>query len=332
MQYLIGYNILLRINRFQNKESLPKCRLRKYCETIDKLLKLIEDKYILEQKFISNNYKLFALSKKYNKDLRYDIKYENNSFFYLGNVIIDLKKENNIITWRILDIKNNILHLEGVDNFLLPREKYFYFCKLDNQIFFPKYHYYCSNYDFETIFGIIKKGRIIVFDIPLGVTNSTKMLEFYFSYKDFNIEIFPSLGMFSHIPPISNGYYISHNKIIKYINRRITIFSYNKKLSFEFEKLYCDELHRLKKDHFINLRKRYLNITKNYEIWLINDRRDRAGDNGEYFFRYIKSKQLKTIKAYFVIEGNSSDYKRLKKFGDVLDVDSDIYCKFEYFS
>ena len=157
------------------------------------------------------------------------------------------------------------------------------------------------------------------------MTNSTEILEFYFSYKNFNIEIFPSLGMFSHIPPITNGYYISNNKIIKYINRRITIFSYNKKLSFEFEKLYCDELHRLKKDYIIKLRKRYLNITKDYEIWLINDRRDRAGDNGEYFFRYIKSKQLKAIKAYFVIEGNSSDYKRLKKFGDVLDVDSDIY-------
>ena len=81
LQYLIGYNLFLRINTFQNKESLPKFKLSKYCETIDKLLKLVEDKYILEQKFISNNYKLFALYKKYNKDLRYDIKFENNSFF-----------------------------------------------------------------------------------------------------------------------------------------------------------------------------------------------------------------------------------------------------------
>ena len=73
------------------------------------------------------------------------------------------------------------------------------------------------------------------------------------------------------------------------------------------------------------LKRKNKNNNKHYKIWLINDRRDRAGDNGEYFFRYIKSKKLNGIKAYFTIEKNSSDYKRLKSFGKVLDIDSDRY-------
>ena len=328
LQYLIAYNLLLRIKASKIKKFWDKHKFKQYCEIIEKLLKQIEDKYILEQKEFSNNYKLFALSKKYKKDLRYELKFENNSFFYLENTIIDFETEKNIIIWRILDINDNILHLEGVDNFWLPKGNYFYFCKVDNQTFYPKNYYNCANYDFVTMYGLIEKGRIVVFDIPLGIINSVKILKFYISYTNYITEIFPSLGMFSHIPTIPNGYYISKNKIIKYIDKRLTLFKYDKTLSDEFENLYRSELHRQKKDHIIKIRETYfnkINVSKKYEIWLISDRRDRAGDNGEYFFRYIKSKNFKGIKAYFIIEKNSSDYKRLKKFEDVLDIDSDIY-------
>ena len=49
---------------------------------------------------------MFALSKKYNKDLRNDIIIYNDSFCYLNYTMIDIK-QNNIISWRIIDIKNN---------------------------------------------------------------------------------------------------------------------------------------------------------------------------------------------------------------------------------
>ena len=100
---------------------------QKYNSKIESFLKLIEDKYILEQKILTNRYKIFALSKKLNKDLRKDFKFENNSFIYLKNKIIDFKNEKNIIIWKILEIHNNSIHLEGVDNFWMPRKDYFFF-------------------------------------------------------------------------------------------------------------------------------------------------------------------------------------------------------------
>jgi hypothetical protein len=48
---------------------------------------------------------------------------------------MNLKNNNNILVWRILDIKNNILHLEGKDNFFLEPDTYFYYCKFGNEIF-----------------------------------------------------------------------------------------------------------------------------------------------------------------------------------------------------
>ena len=55
------------------------------------MLKIIEDKYILEQKNLPNIYKMFALSKKYNKDLRNDIIIYNDSFCYLNLLLLQIR-------------------------------------------------------------------------------------------------------------------------------------------------------------------------------------------------------------------------------------------------
>ncbi len=59
-------------------------------------------------------------------------------------------------------------------------------------------------------------------------------------------------------------------------------------------------------------------------IWLISDRPNVAGDNGEALFKYLNStkKYKKVIKPYFVIDKSSPDYARLKKIGKVLALSS----------
>ena len=65
----------------------------------------------------------------------------------------------------------------------------------------------------------------------------------------------------------------------------------------------------------------YNKLNKKYI--LINDRLDKAGDNGEALFKYI-NKNLPKIakKTYFVVSKDSSDYKRLKKYGKVVGTGS----------
>jgi hypothetical protein len=98
-----------------------------------------------------------------------------------------------------------------------------------------------------------------------------------------------------------------------------------------FEEEYCQELKKRRKYYIIKLREeniKYRNIIKSNEIWIIYDRADKAGDNGEYFFRYLRNKNPKGIYLiYFVIRQNCSDYWRLKNLGNVLDLDSDEYLK-----
>lgn len=325
IQYYIAYDILFRIQSLAYK-YLDKENLQKYILLIENLLNKIDDKYVLEQKSLSNNYKILALSKKHKTDLRKNMKFEHNSFIYSEKSLINLRIDRNIIMWKILDVKNNIIHLEGKDNFWMPRENYYYFCKLRNTIYYPRYKEY-YNYNFETMYGTINKGRIVLFDIPFGLEPHPLVIKFYLSYNGVDSEIFTSFGFFSHIPPISNGYYISGNLLIKYLNKRLILFHYNKKLGMDCEKQYCEELNNINKNNIIKIRKkiRILRRNKNKNIWIINDNYNKAGDNGEYFFRFLKKKNPKELKIYFAISGKSPDFFRLKKYGNILDLESDEY-------
>ena len=95
----------------------------------------------------------------------------------------------------------------------MPKEKYFYYCIVGDKFFFPKYSEF-SGYDFYTMFGLTDKGRIIIFDIPLEHIEEMT-LQFFISFMEKSFEIFPSLGYFSRIPDVNNGYYATKKFIYK---------------------------------------------------------------------------------------------------------------------
>ena len=331
IKFYIAYEILFRIESPSYK-YLNVSNYLKYCHLIDELLKEIDDKYILEQKCISNKLIMVALSKKYNRDLRYDIVLNKGLFKYSNFTFINLKEVKNIIIWKIISIKNGILHLEGEDNLWLPREKYFYFCEIGNRTFYPKLENY-KIHDFNSLYGIVEKGKLLVFDIPLE-NKEEQTVNVYISYMNIHHEIFTTQGYFTHIPKIKEGYYISENYIIKMNKRRLMIFQYKEELENTFEQQYCSKLSELGKNNIINLRienkqyrRRLKNGLKKKELWIINDKKNQAGDNGEYFFRYLYKIKQKEVDVFFAIQKNCSDFQRMKKLGNILDIYSNEYLR-----
>lgn len=330
VQFYIAYETLFRMKTLVYL-FLDYKNYNKYCYIIEDLLRKIEEKYILEQKVFSINLKIFALSKKYNKDIKYDIIFRNNCFIYSNYIIMNLSREQNIIIWINLEIQNNKLHLEGEDRCWMTRESYFYFCSLGNKIFYPKY-YLNSKLDFINMYGLITKGRIVIFDINLE-KDDEQDLHFFLSYMGKNIEILTSFHHLPNIPTLNNSYYIKEKYIIKHNNGKLSIYLKSSNLIQSFEHDYCIELKKEQKYHIIKLRQKYMKTIYqiqneiNTEIWLINDRRDVAGDNGEFFFRYLNKIKPRGIRFYFVIEKNCSDYDRLKSFENVVDLDSSMYIR-----
>ena len=133
---------------------------------------------------------------------------------------------------------------------------------------------------------------------------------------------------FIHIAHINNSYYSNGNFILLYNGTNLLIFNNTEELKNNFEKNYCAELEKYGKKELIQIRDKaikYIKNPKKKEIWLINDRSNRAGDNGESFFRYLKTKNPCNIKYYFVISDKCSDYQRIKNLGDILILGSKKY-------
>ena len=91
---------------------------------------------------------------------------------------------------------------------------------------------------------------------------------------------------------------------------------------------------KLRKYEIIKLRRanrKYIRKLKHKgyknEIWILNDKRQQAGDNGEFFFRYLRTKNPKGVEVYFAIQKNCPDYQRLKNLGNILDINSVEYLK-----
>jgi len=328
IQFYLAYEILFRLTS-QAFKFLDSNSYKKYCLLIKKILLRIDDKYILEQRIFSSQLKILALSQKYSRDIRYDLISKNSNIIYSNYIMINFTQHKNIIIWKIIDIKENILHLEGEDRSWLPRSNYFYFCKFGYRKFSPYYYDLKSN-DFDTLYGTFYKGRLVVFDILLNLTDK-QIIQFYISFNNNIIEIFPSLEYLNHLPPINNSYYIKENYIIKNYNNKIYVYK-NLKEEKSFEINFSKELTKLHKNYLIELREKYFNWKnivdkgKKNQIWLINDSIDKARDNGEYFFNYLNKIKPKMIKYYFVISKNSSDFKRLKLYNDnIIDYNSTAY-------
>ena len=87
IQFYISYEFLFRISGEAYK-YLDINNYKKYCLLIGKIIKEIDEKYILEQKILSSDIKLFALSIKYSRDIRYDISIKKNLMIYIFFLII----------------------------------------------------------------------------------------------------------------------------------------------------------------------------------------------------------------------------------------------------
>ena len=60
---------------------------------------------------------------------------------------------------------------------------------------------------------------------------------------------------------------------------------------------------------------------KYQDIWLISERGFDARDNGFVFYKYLRTKHPE-INSYYIIDGNSPDYKKVKEYGNIVEYKS----------
>ncbi len=328
IQFMIMYDISWRLkkNPANILEYLTQEQYEEYCDILKNLIKQLDDRVIFKQKELFMNQKMFCLCLKHGTDIREELEYDHSNLLYKNLITMNLNKAKTNIIWFFMDVKDDVLYLEGKDNFWLNEDQYEFFAKVGDKEYHPTY-YNAPAFDSSTVFGLLRKGRAVRLEIPL-TAGEKSIIQFYFRFKDNDRLIYTTMGKFTHIPPTWGGYYAKDDYLIKLTGKCLGVYPYSKELHNKFENFYCEHLKKINKEYLIKYRKLYKvmkSFYKNKKIWLISDRTNKANDNGEHMFRYINAHGAKNIEAFYCIRKDCADYQKMKRIGKVLPYETPKY-------
>ena len=317
IQYSVMYDITARLKKPVFR-LVDEEKYEKYSQIIRDELKNIDDEIIYRQRSIYMNMKMYALSLKHDHDVRKDLTYSDGKIMYNNFMTIDLAQAKTLLIWDYVEIRGNILRLEGKDNCWMRGDDFNYYAKVGGEIYYPSY-FYCKKFDLVTMDGSVNRGRAVVFEIHLNREKEQK-ISFFYRFKDKTSEIFTSLGKFSHLPKHELGYYAKDSIILTKDEKSLISRPNTTALREELEKKYCEALEKEGKEDIINIRKQYFErkAQKKKELWMISDRTYVANDNGEHFFRYMNKRITRGVETVFNINEECEDYQRMKKYGKVV--------------
>lgn len=281
-------------------------------------LKRFSDEYIIEQIGMANMPKIiFVLEKKYKQKAEL-IPIENDVMLRVGNTNA-ANLSYLAVYLHFMSMSGNILHLEG--NISLPASiKNYEFCVKINQKK-QKVALEDKGFDLKILNEVYENRKAFSTEILLE-TEKQNEIEFFNEINELECR-YGKINAMRFMPIADNlkGQYAALGKWIAYIYKnKILISKVNESELINFETNFQREIKKQKKQQanwIIELRQNYFQLIKKKEkpIWLIMDRTDRADDNGEIFFRYMKNHL--DIDTYFIIDDKCKDYERLKSLGNI---------------
>lgn len=317
IQYFIMYDLQWRI-KTPLSDNLTEEQKREYIIIIKNLLKEIDDRIIWMQRNIWREEKIYALSLKYDKDVREEFEYDQGRFMF-NNIEINNIKNKRFLRINILNVKKGILYLEGDIKDYYSQEDIELYVKddLGNRYdleLFPMPIGDREGFDGNLFF----KGIGFKVQIPLRKVKNIRLMMTFKKYNTKRIALF--LGKFTGIDvDFKESYVVKSNYIFTTKNNKIIISKKTRKNLKNVEKQFLKYLKKNKKNNIVRMRYIYFLCRKfkKKPIWIISDRTNVASDNGIAFFEYLV-KNEKNARVYFTIEKKSPDYKRVKKIGKVL--------------
>lgn len=322
-------------NAAEARSVLSNEEFDQYKNRIIALLQYIDDDIILGQKKIWREQKMFMCTLKHQcKPQKYFI--DNDIFYFInGRKIVNAST----CYWNIdfLKIENGKLYIDGFNMSFESNQKIFI----------------CVNGEF---ISLSKKGRSksvfslgeeifwgfdFEFNYLLDDSAAQYDIGFYELIDDHYIQ--KKEIRFGKFSPIGKKYKKSYFVSEKWIARMNGITLEIKNISssantivealagaMSYEKEFINEICKSadysnpKIKEAVELRQKlfplklfYSKITHK-QIWLVSDRVNMAGDNGEAFFLYLQQINDPDIDVYFVINDNCDDYERMKQYGKVI--------------
>lgn len=338
-QYMILYLIQLRYScnlNERDKSILQGEEKRRFFELTRTALRHVSDEVIARwniagMKISEQSLTMFYFRMKYNDPCLFpELVYREEDHNLLGNMngapVGDINQKHLLVQVIYYDGANLTIDARFTGSYLFDPDKIYFVAKVNG-----------ANYRARTnrVYSLIKAfnetiGRDFTFQSVLpseSFSQDVNSMGFYLVYEG---REYPIPSLFSRPQSklnraFSATYYAFDKKMLQYdvakdvyvVTKatRFRVFVNECKLMWQFIKK--------KKKHKYGLlcagmRAAYWLTKPFYEhkrIWLTQDKLFKAGDNGEYFFRYVMQNKRgdNGVKLYYVVNEDSPDYPRLKK-------------------
>ena len=214
------------------------------------------------------------------------------------------------INVQILQIKDGMLHLEGNQVKLKLPEKSRLVIKSEDGKIYDIGH---MSYAVET-----RRQRFYCADLPLKVGARYGLYVLSEGGKMEKLE--PIFGKFSRLTNLDNSYFVFDDYIIKHVSKEIRVYKNALKTRLASAHRFNNTLKEIAGEDVLRLRKKAEKLRRSSKpIWLISDRTDLAGDNGEVLFEYLmKSDAKNKYDISYLIREDCPDYERIRKIGPVI--------------
>lgn len=265
----------------------------------------------------------FVLIKNEKLNLKTDIKIKDETIYLCTNkdiqYLLDTTEEEHVII-NAINYRREMLEIDfsiSVQDFLEEKDVDVFVKYKDKIIEAEK----TNCYPLLKVFGLTV-SREIPFHVSVKLEEVAEgKIEFYFRYRGKEHKVKIKLkkvqahlnnSKFSYWK-MNPNYYLCNKQEYLIIEKKRLFSGFIKELKY-----FCARMIKARNKDFavkyLALRLTYWCIKpfyKNKEVWITFDKLYKAGDNGEYIYKYIKETHPE-IKIYYVIKKESLDYERLK--------------------
>lgn len=290
-----------------------------YKATLFRALSLIDDKIIRRCGFLNTDFMLYIFSKKYGSP---NIVIKENKVHFVWEHGIDIEKKL-YANFEMCSVNNGELILEGyavINNIQCADSEYALYISLGEE---KKLVQIIENTDnnflaFADEYILYRK----YFKIKLALPSKKSEVKLWLYINNIYIpyQVYGYDRWFGIDKNITCSYYYNQRYLLTINDGILYMEKANAVSAAKHELLLLRQLKQAQKNnlayHKSFLLRLYHDLHKLFihrPIWIISDRCISAGDNGEAFYSFVKRK--KRINSYFAVNGDSDDYKRLKKLG-----------------
>lgn len=307
---------------------LGECGYKRYKRLLFSSLCFFEDKYITGQRGIWSEHKCMMLEKKYGRppemcvfsdDVR--LRFGNTNFIWLSSCYTE---------YNFINLTPDSLFIEGVTALVGVPPDIPVRCVFEVSEGGRVTAYECeavprdaSKYRLDEVMlrRVSFKGRIPLRDIR----NEARLT---LSVRFLNARVIKKRMRYGIFSPVSNdfknAYLYNHGFAVRCDGHYIMLMRCSRAKRVALEAKYRRELRRsdklgARKSAFVRLAVAVYKRIFKKPLWIISDRVNRAGDNGEALFRYMREKKPRGVRVRFAIDSDSPGYKRLRRLGGVVD-------------